>query len=302
MIIDSTKTLLIFNHNAAHGRAMRLLPTIEAYFSKNNIDVETRVTNYPKHALEIVACVDFANYHAVVAAGGDGTLFEVINGYFQNKSKNRIPIGVLPIGTGNSFARDLGLKSGQWQQAIEIIKLNRPTKVDVAYCRSADKDFYFMNVIGLGFVTDVQKVSAKFKALGDVAYTLGVLFQMLFLKSHPVHLELDGQSLERDVSLIEILNTRYTARSFLMAPEAKFNDGFLDVIVGNRVSRIKLLLLFRKVFSGKHIREKEVESFQVKKLTVSSARPLKLGPDGEIYGITPLTIECLPGAVEVFTS
>ena len=99
------KLLLIYNPYAGHGRAKKILQQVQEYFEQKNIDFDIRLTERPKHATEIVRAADFGHYDGVVAAGGDGTVFEVINGYFQNKSEKRIPIGVLPIGTGNAFAR-----------------------------------------------------------------------------------------------------------------------------------------------------------------------------------------------------
>ncbi len=294
------KVLLIYNPNAGHGRAKRLLPEIKAYFRLKQIDIETRVTEYPGHAVEISAETDFSKFVALVAAGGDGTLFEVVNGCFQNAGKGKLPIGILPVGTGNSFVKDLGLEANQWREAIDRICLNQPRKVDVAQCSTGQETFYFVNIMGLGFVTDVQEAAVRFKGLGNIAYTLGVLLQLFSLKAYAVQLELDEKKVKRSVALIEISNTRYTARNFLMAPSAQFDDGFLDVTLGANVSRVRLLSLFRKVFSGQHVEEDEIETFQVKRIRIHSDKPLKLGPDGEIRGRTPVEIVCLPGAIEVF--
>ncbi len=82
----------------------------------------------------------------LVVAGGDGTLFEVVNGYFQNQSSERIPIGIIPIGTGNAFVRDLGLDGDCWADTIEIISHNKTKKIDVGQFKTQNKVFYFLNV------------------------------------------------------------------------------------------------------------------------------------------------------------
>lgn len=297
---DAKKLLVIYNPKAAHGRAAGLQAEIEACFESAGMPVEMHVTRRKRHGQEIVAAADFSKYRGIVSAGGDGTLFEVVNGSFLTQSPARIPIGVLPVGTGNSFTRELGLESGQWRAAIDMIGRGRTARVDVARCRCERQVFHFLNVLGLGFVTDVQQISDRIKALGNLAYVLGVLVQILFLKSYAIRLELDGCQLERRISLLEVANTRYTARTFLIAPMARFDDGFLDVILSKSMSRARLFSIFRKVFSGGHTNEREVETFKVKRLRIDSASPLKLGPDGEIVGATPAEIECLPGAIEVF--
>ncbi len=294
------KILLIYNPKADHGQAEKLLPQVQELFQQNNIATDVHLTKYPQNAMEIVKKADFSHYGGVVAAGGDGTLFEVLNGCFQNKSEERIPIGVIPVGTGNSFAKDLNLDSGCWEEAVKIISQNKPGKIDVGYFNANGEDYYFINILGLGFVTQVMETSVKLKRLGNLCYTLGVLYETAFLKSYPLKIEMDGQRLEVDTSMIEISNTRYTGRSFLMAPNAEFDDGYLDVTLVKKLSRTRLLRLFPKLFTGEHIFADEVETFKVKTINIDAPEPLSLGSDGEIIGSTPLRVECLHQAIEVF--
>ncbi|HDP68183.1 MAG TPA: hypothetical protein ENN20_06745 [Candidatus Marinimicrobia bacterium] len=118
--------LLVYNPYAGHGRAQKILPEVEARFLEKDIEFELRTTDYHEHGIGIVKEADFSRYDGIVAAGGDGTLFEVINGYFQNPATVKIPIGVLPIGTENAFARDLKLYNDHWQDAIDIVALQQP--------------------------------------------------------------------------------------------------------------------------------------------------------------------------------
>ena len=293
------KLLLIYNPHANHGRAKKILPEVETAFTEKSIEFDLRLTDYPEHATEIVRSTNLANYDGLVAAGGDGTLFEVVNGYFQNSSKKRIPLGILPTGTGNAFARDLDLHSSRWSEAIDIIKQNKPRKVDVGKFHTHGQDYYYMNILGLGFVADVGKTAIKLKVFGNVSYTLGVLYQTILLKTHQLSIELDGKTLERENVFVEISNTRYTA-NFLMAPNAKIDDGLLDVTLLGKMTRRRLLKCFPKIFTGEHIFFDEIEQFQAKKIRISTDVPKVLTPDGELVGITPLDVECLHQAIEVF--
>jgi len=296
---SSLKLLLIYNPYAGHGRAKKILHQVQEYFKQKNIDFDVRLTERPKHATEIVRAADFGHYDGVVAAGGDGTLFEVINGYFQNKSEKRIPIGVLPVGTGNAFARDLELDNTKWKEAIDIISLNKPRKVDVGHFKTNEDEYYYLNILGLGFVSDVTKTAFGLKALGNISYTIGVVYQTIFLKTHQLKIELDGKKLERENIFVEISNTRYTA-NFLMAPNAEIDDGFLDVTLLTKLTRRKLLKVFPKVFTGEHILIDEIETFKAKHIRIETNIPKILTPDGEIIGATPVEVKCLHQAVEVF--
>jgi len=293
------KVLLIYNPFAGHKRAKKILPQVEAHFTQNNIDFDLSLTDYQEHAREIVADANFKKYDGLVAAGGDGTLFEVINGYYRNPSRKKIPLGILPIGTGNAFVRDLDLDASRWKEAIEVIGHNKPKKVDVGHFRTHGQDYYYLNILGLGFVADVGATAKKLKILGNISYTLGVLYQTIFLKSHRLTIEIDGQTLERENTFVEISNTRYTS-NFLMAPNAKIDDGLLDVTLANKLTRRRLLKVFPMVFTGEHIHEPEVETFQAKKIRIETNVPKVLTPDGELMGTTPVEVECLEKDIEIF--
>ncbi len=293
------KVLLIYNPFAGHGRAKKILPQVEAEFQRHNIKFELQLTDYPEHGIKIVQEADFKKFDGIIAAGGDGTLFEVINGYYQNRSKRKLPLGVLPVGTGNAFARDLDLHISCWQNAIKIISQNITRRVDVGKFMTHGQTYYFLNILGLGFVADVTKTAHKLKLLGNLSYTLGVLIHILLLKSNKLEIELDGTKLERQNIFVEISNTTYTA-NFYMAPNAKIDDGFLDVTLLGKMGRIGLLKAFPKVFTGEHIHLPSVETFKVKHIKISSEKAKVLTPDGELIGITPVEVECLPQAIEVF--
>jgi len=292
------KVLLVYNPFAGHGRAKKILPEVEAEFTKHNIEFDLQLTDYPEHATEIIKNAKFKTYDAIIAAGGDGTLFEVINGYYMNIAKKKPPLGILPIGTGNAVARDLELHVSKWKEAIEIIVHMKPRKVDVGKFTSHGQSYYFLNILGLGFVADVGKTAKKLKIFGNISYTFGVLYQMLMLKPFKLRIELDGKLLERDNIFVEVSNTTYTA-NFFMAPNAKIDDGLLDITLLNKLSRIGLLKAFPKVFTGEHIHLPTVETFTAKHIKITTDPPKVLTPDGELIGTTPVEIECLYRAIEV---
>jgi len=293
------KVLLVYNPFAGHGRAQKILPEVEAYFLEKEIEFELRTTDYHEHGIEIVANADLSQYDGVIAAGGDGTLFEVINGYFRNESKKRIPLGVLPVGTGNAFARDLDLHNTHWKDAVDVIALQSARKVDVGRFTSHGESFYFLNILGLGFVADVTAIAHKLKFLGNLSYTLGVFQKTIFLNSYRLTITIDGETYVRDNIFVEISNTRWTS-NFLMAPSAEIDDGFLDVTLLGKLGRIKLLKSFPKIFTGEHIYIDEVETFKAKEIKVETAVPKVLTPDGELLGITPIEVKCLHQTIEVF--
>ncbi len=294
------KILLLFNPHAAYGRAAKLLPEILKRFEEKEIEVELLKTEARGHACQLAADADLSAYDGLIAAGGDGTLYEVINGYYRNDSPEKIPLGVLPTGTGNAFARELDLQASDWEKAIDIISVQKKKKIDVGHYLCEGKDFYYLNILGLGFVSDVSSIAQKFKIFGNTAYTLGVLYQLIFLKTHHLKMEIDGRSIERENIFVEISNTRYTGTSFLMAPQAEIDDGYLDITLLDKKTRRGILKIFPTIFDGSHVEKEGVETFRARHLKIET-EPIKiLTPDGELTGQTPIEVHCLPQDVEIF--
>ena len=291
--------LLVHNPRAGHGRSARLVTEIGTTCRKLGLEADIRLTEWPGHATEIISAEDLSRFDGVVATGGDGTVFEAVNGLFKNPAGPCVPLGVLPVGTGNSFSRDLGLERGQVGHALGRIAGGATRAVDVGRCRTEEHDLYYLNILGLGFVSDVTATAARLKLLGNAAYTVGVIYRTAFLGTSRLELEIDGEVIERDATFLEISNSRYTA-DFLMAPEARIDDGLLDVTLLGNISRRRLLRLFPTVFRGEHVRYPEVETFTARSITVASDQPKILSPDGELVGSTPAEINCLHRALGVF--
>jgi len=291
------KVLIIYNPHAGGGRARRLLPAIRKYLDGKAITAEFLMTEARGHATTLAEGSDFTPFDAVVAAGGDGTLFEVLNGFLRNPGAHKPALGLIPNGTGNAFMKELGLRKSDWRKAIDIIALKQTRALDVGRLQAQGQTWHFLNIVGMGFIADIAATAARLKWLGNFAYTLAVLLRLPWLKAQRLRLEFDGKFVEREAVFVEVANSSYTGTSFLIAPKARLDDGLLDVVLLKRISRIGLLRLFRTVFDGSHIRHPQVEYLQVRSITVTEPIPGRLVPDGEILGRSPACFECLPGAV-----
>jgi diacylglycerol kinase (ATP) len=295
------KIFYLNNPASGHKNGVKYYPLIEEQLKKKNIDHDSAQTEFAGHGTEIIKSLDFAKYDGIVASGGDGTIFEALNGYFANSSKKKIPFGVIPIGRGNAFARDLDLVPERWEESIDAILSGKTKKIDVGVFTTEGKKYYFINILGFGLVTDIAGTAQKIKFLGDLSYVAGVFYQTAALKAYNLKMEVDGKLIERENVFVEISNTRYTGKDFLMAPSAKFNDGLLDVTLLNKLSRVKVMQCLPKIFKGTHIHMKEVETFQARHLKFETSIPKLLTPDGQLMGSTPIEVECLPEAIDVFT-
>ena len=294
------KLLIIFNPHAAYGRSVRKLADIKARFESLGITATFMPTTHPGHGVELVANTGLAGFDGLIAAGGDGTVFEVLNGLYRHAKPARIPLGLLPIGTGNAFARDLGLQPAAWSDGIDLLQRGNTRKVDVGHVKAAGKTFYFLNIVGMGFSVEAAMTALKLKFLGNAAYTLATLWKVVKLKSYPLVFEIDGETLHRDNVFVTISNTRYTGTHFMIAPDAVIDDGLLDVTLLEALPRRRLLKLFPTIYSGRHIEYREIETRKAAAIKIHSPKAMLLGPDGEFCGSSPAEITCLHKDLTIF--
>jgi len=294
------KLLVVFNPNAAYGRSIKKLADIKARFGSLGIKATFMPTTHPGHGVELVANTELSPFDGLIAAGGDGTVFETLNGLYKHPKTSRIPLGLLPIGTGNAFARDLGLQPSAWSDAIDLLHRGHTRQVDVGHVMAADQSYYFLNIVGMGFSVEAGMAALKLKILGNAAYTLATLWKVLKLKSYPLELEMDGEVIHSNNVFVTISNTRYTGTHFMIAPDAVIDDGLLDVTLLEALPRRRLLQLFPSIYSGRHIEYREISTRKAAAINIRSPRAMLLGPDGEFYGNSPAEITCLQKDLTIF--
>ncbi|HLF31819.1 MAG TPA: diacylglycerol kinase family protein [Xanthomonadales bacterium] len=295
------KLLLVFNPHASSGRAERVFPAVLRALDAKGMGYDILRSENPAQAIEQLAQRDLGAYEGVVAAGGDGTVFATLNGLYRKERKDRKPLGVIPIGTGNAFAHDLDLQPGDWGKAVDLLATGKHRLVDVGRVTTATAQFHFLNIIGMGFAFDAALTAARLKRLGKGAYTLGSLWQVLKLKCHPLRIEIDGRLIEQDNIFVEVSNTRYTGTSFLIAPAAQMDDGLLDVTLLRNLPRLRLLRLFPSIYSGRHVNFAEVTVFQARQIRILAPSGYAMAADGEFRGETPAEICCLHRDLAIFS-
>lgn len=292
------KILLLVNPVAGRKQGRTTANRALELLEEKGISAELRYSEFGGHLVQLAEAAVKESWDAIVAVGGDGTLFEVINGMMTGDDTLPIPLGIIPVGTGNSFSRDLNI-DGLETAVAKIAKANA-RKVDVGKYQSSEGIRYFINILGFGFVADVANEARKYKRRGALSYVIGVLVITARLQSYRLEMEIDGQKYTRDNCFVEISNSTKTGGDMLMAPGALIDDGYLDVTVLNKISRRGLLAAFPKIFKGTHVNLPEVEVFKAQNIVLETETPKILTPDGEIRGTTPLRVSVLPQKLKVF--
>lgn len=292
------KIFLIVNPAAGKNQGAKALEKAILLLKNKGIQPEVKTSKFSGHAIELAQQFDPSEYDGIVAVGGDGTLFELINGLLKKQENFELPIGQIPVGTGNSFIKDLQIES--IEDAVEKIVGGNFRKIDVGIFKYPEGEHYFINLLGTGFVANVAHRAGRYKALGPLSYVIGVFEEVSRLKAVPVHIIIDGKVYQRDYIFAEICNSTKTGGNMIMAPDAKIDDGLLDIVLLNNISRLNLLKVFPKIFKGKHVNDSHVETFKGKHIKIVTETPQRLTPDGEVFGSTPIEVSILPHKINMF--
>lgn len=288
------KIALIVNPCSGSNRPKKVVPRLMEMFRKERIEVDPFFSRSDSHLRSIARHINVSGYDVIAPVGGDGTNFHVINGLLSGHPEGDIPpLAVIPAGSGNSFARDLGIVTPD--QALGAIIRYRPRPVDVLRFTGRNQSFWFVNLMGLGFVTEVARTAARFKAFKDFSYLIGVVRQTLFLTCHHLELTVDGRPFSGQNCFVEFCNSRYTGGRMLMAPFASIDDGQMDIIIVSHLTRGRLLRALPKIFTGDHVHMDEVTHVKGRTACFKTSPVKALLPDGEIAGHTPGQVDVLPG-------
>jgi YegS/Rv2252/BmrU family lipid kinase len=290
---------LIANPSAGGKKGSRIIPRVETMLRRNGLDYRLFITQHHEHAMTLAEKLPPQRFDGIVSLGGDGTNFHVLNGLMKYHDPATLPpLGIIPVGSGNSFARDLGICTTA--DGIQALIRGETRPVDVCSFTQDGQPWYFVNLTGFGFVTDVARTAHQFKRFGDFSYVIGVFHRMLGLRFHRMELEIDGKRIDGENCFVEFCNSRYTGGRMLMAPDAKIDDGWFDVVVVGPMSRRSLMATFPKIFKGTHGQNPAVRFYRAKTATVKTDPPKILLPDGEIFGSTPTLVAIHPRRVRYF--
>lgn len=235
-------------------------------------------------------------YELIISAGGDGTLNEVVNGVASHTEDVRI--GVLPLGTGNDFARSLELPT-EFDACIDVLRAGRTRAIDVVRVTS-DSVRYFVNVSAGGFSGVVnEKLTPELKhKWGPLAYLRGAAAALSELRAYRTSIALDDdEALSLELFNVVIANGRYVAGGTPIAPRAEIDDGLLDIVLVPQMPVRQLAVLAAQIVLGTHLSHETVVFRRANKVTVKSRPGMWFNVDGELVGNEPAVFEVLPRAL-----
>ena len=285
------------NPHGGAKKGSRILEKVLPIFEGSHAEVKILETEYAGHARDIAQEIDLIGYDGFCCIGGDGTLHEVINGLMRRNDAQKIPIGLITGGTGNSFMHDLNCLDPV-EAARRIVKGQR-RQIDILHCDANGVSYYSFNIVGWGIPTDANHLAEKLRWLGTSRYDIAAIIEVIRHKKRFGRIEIEGNNIAADFAFVIGCNTIHTGKGMKMAPLARLNDGLLDLIIVKKVGRLKLLRLFPKVFSGNHISDPVVDYRQVSEFSIFPEDQNMLNIDGEMLGNTPVHVKVLEKEMEV---
>jgi YegS/Rv2252/BmrU family lipid kinase len=302
---NSTEWFVIINPVAGRGKAGRLVNTIASQCRDAGLHLTCRVSQQKLHVITLARDAVLAGYRRFIAVGGDGTANEVINGLLsQDKVLSRnLTLATVPVGTGNDWARSLGLPKRS-REVIRLIADDRPVMHDIGKvhyeANGCVETRYFLNMAGLGLDGHVLRLMKDVKP-GPWAYYLGLLKGFTSYVTSTLTISASGYTTTEKVLVVFAGSGTHCGGGMRIAPHAGNNDGYLYVTLVKSMGRWKLLQHVPRLLNGSLHNSQYVQSLRVTDIDIESRIPVQVEADGELLGHTPLHISVIPRSLRVVT-
>ncbi len=306
------RTLLVVNPRSQNGALGKRWPQLSQRVRRHLSSFEEAFTSGPNDATRIAREALQDGVDVVVAIGGDGTINEVANGFFENGEAIApdASLGILPFGTGGDFRKTVGLPK-DLEESAKILARNETRRIDLGRLDYTTREGgkaqrLFVNIASFGMSGEIdEEVNSSSKRLGGkLTFMLATAKVGLRFKGKRVRIVFDGDedtSLEKDISTVAVANGKFFGGGMKIAPHATIDDGKFDVISIAQTGTLEALKSGRRVYSGTHLK---LDSVSERRATSVYAEPVGghevvLDVDGEVPGILPATFTIMPSALSL---
>jgi YegS/Rv2252/BmrU family lipid kinase len=304
------KTQVIVNPESNKGRTRRRWGQIKEALNTFLKEFKYEFTEKPSQAIDISRAAIREGSELIVGVGGDGTINEIANGFFDGRDiiNPKTVMGIVPSGTGCDFIRSLSIPTNL-KKAMQVITHAPSPAIDIGRAKfqthtGSDAERYFLNVADFGFggevVERMNQNRAKRKAASYLKSTLATFFQY---KSKRIKLKVDGKEIPREEYLIgAISNGRIFGKGMKIAPDARLDDEFFDIVLVKGMKAWEFLRNVWKLYTGTHLTHPKISLIRGKKIEAIPEDPTEnilIEIDGEQVGKLPATFEIVPKSISV---
>jgi diacylglycerol kinase (ATP) len=269
---NTERIFLIINKYAGHKDGAKAVGIVIPYLNKKGYLVEYSFTNHPGHATELATKASKDGFDLVVAVGGDGTVNEVAQGLIGTMS----PMGIIPMGSGNGLARELGISMDMHKSTISLVN-GKDLQLDV--CKLSEQRFLCTS--GIGFDAMIADKMSKAASRGFLKYVQLVIQESIFFKPLNIRMKIDGVLIEESVFLITFANASQFGNNAYIAPTASMTDGLIDVVVVRKFSKIWMPIFAIALFSKFITKLPFVDCYKAKSIELELANTPYYHFDGE---------------------
>lgn len=298
---------LFINPASGRWRGKKLATKINNYLANHGLKSDAIFSLHKGDMTELVKRAVLDGQQTIIVAGGDGTIFEAVNGIMQAKEIEKginTSLGIIPLGTGNDFIKATKIPKN-WRKACDYLITTKSQHIDVAKVITKNKSAYFINNIGSGFDAGIGITASKMPILrGKTVYVIGLIWHLIKGVPNPeIEYTIDGLRHKSKMTLTAVTNGTTYGGSFKIAPQASINDGLLDAIIAPPLGRITAIPLILRLLFGTHLKRKDVLHVQCKKFHLKSNIPIPVVADGEIIdeACTEYSIEILERQLSLLT-
>lgn len=302
MTLGKERFFAVVNPAAGGGKSAKLAGPALARLRDAGLKIDVFASMNKGHAVHLAREAYEQGYRKFLAVGGDGTAHEILNGVFgPAMPPERVALGFLPLGTGNSFLRDFAQDTAE--ASLDALLKAKTRPVDLVRLTHAQGQSYSINILSIGFTADVGALANRmFKPLGHLGYLLGVLVRVIQLRrrAFPMRCDDDKDWDERRALFLSFNNSKYTGGTMLIAPDADATDGRIEFIRWGPIGRLGLLKTLPKLYDGTHIAHPLASRRSIKHVEFNVPVPVDVMIDGEIVTLECRLIDVLPAAVDVY--
>lgn len=290
----AVRARLIYNPSSGKEEIRRKLPEILQRLEKGGIETSCHATVGEGDATLAALDAVSREFDIIIAAGGDGTLYEVVNGIAERP--NRPKLGILPLGTSNDFARAVGIPKN-WEYACDLITSQHSKFIDVGKMNNR----YFINIAGGGSMTELSyEVPGKLEmVIGQLAYYIKGLEKLPRLRPIEIHLQSEELDFHDEVMMFLILNSNSIGGVELAVPNVSIQDGKFDVFIFKKCNLAEFIRMVSLALKGEQMVDSHVIHFQSEHVEVTSPDYVQINLDGELGGILSSKFTILPSHISI---
>jgi YegS/Rv2252/BmrU family lipid kinase len=304
-MITSGRVAFLVNPASANGSTGRRWPQIARQAAAEGLTGDALISEGPGHLVELAARASAEGARTIVVVGGDGSVHEVVNGLVHAARAQEVELGVVPSGTGRDFVRSLRIPH-DLTAALRVAAGGSTRTIDIGAARfvawdGSAAERYFANFAGAGISGAIaRRANASSKASGGrLSFLWATVVVFAAWKSAAITADVEGTRRVGQMFEVLAMNGDYAAGGMWVTPEAKPDDGRLDVLLIGDVTKGDFVRTFPKIYRGKHLAHPKIEVLRGRSVEIAAEVPLPIVLDGEQPGTTPARFEVVPAALRI---